>query len=59
MRYQEIIKTVANVNNTAEDEVDKEIRLAIKSAGLQMEPEEFIETVSIITRINNCNKKDR
>lgn len=50
MSYKEIIKTVAKEYNTTANEVDKEIRLAIKSAGLQMEPERFIETVCTMVK---------
>ncbi|MDE5994631.1 MAG: hypothetical protein K2G60_03870 [Oscillospiraceae bacterium] len=58
MSYQKIIKTVARKYNTTVGEVDKEIRLAIKSAGLQMEPEGFIEMVRTIIKIDRCKKAD-
>lgn len=58
MSYKEIIKTVAKEYNTTAGEVDKEIRLAIKSAGLQMEPADFIAMVSTIAKIGRCKKAD-
>lgn len=56
MRYKEIIQTVAKEYNTTANEVDKEIRLAIKSAGLQMEPADFIAMVSTLVKSGKCKK---
>lgn len=56
MSYKEIIKTVAKEYNTTAEEVDKEIRLAIKSTGLQMEPTDFIAMVSTMVKIGRDKK---
>lgn len=42
MSYKSLIKKVAKEHNTTSKEVDYEIREAIKAAGLDMSPEEFI-----------------
>lgn len=42
MRYEKLLEIIAQENNTTPKEVDKEIREAIKSAGLDMPPELFI-----------------
>lgn len=42
MEYEKILKIIALENNTTSEEVDKEIKAAIKSAGLDMPPELFI-----------------
>lgn len=58
MNYKEIIESIAKKHNTTAQEVDKEIRMAIKSAGLDTEPEKFIETLGIITEIETLRKTD-
>jgi len=42
MSYKSLIKRVASEHNTTPKEVDREIRNAIKEAGLDMEPAAFI-----------------
>lgn len=47
MNYKNLIKQVAKEYHTSPDEVDSEIRAAIKAAGLDMEPAEFIAMVAM------------
>ena len=42
MNYKMVINLIAAENNTTPDEVDAEIRKAIKAAGYDIEPEMFI-----------------
>lgn len=42
MEYEKLLEIIAQEHNTTPKEVDKEIKLAIKSAGLDMPPEMFI-----------------
>ena len=42
MKYKKILREVAREYNTTPEEVDSEIRAAIKAAGLNMSPQLFI-----------------
>lgn len=42
MRYQRLLKRIANENNTTPEEVEKEMREALKTAGYDIEPAVFI-----------------
>jgi len=42
MGYRKLLKAVAKQENTTPKEVDREIRAAIKAAGLDMHPATFI-----------------
>ena len=42
MRYQSLLKRIANENNTTPEEVEKEMREALKVAGYDIEPAIFI-----------------
>lgn len=43
MKYKEMLKMVARQENTTPKKVDKEIRKAIKLAGIDINPEAFIK----------------
>lgn len=42
MRYQRLLERIANENNTTPEEVEKEMREALKAAGYDIEPAVFI-----------------
>lgn len=42
MRYQSLLKRIANENNTTPEEVEKEMREALKVSGYDIEPAIFI-----------------
>ena len=42
MRYQRLLKRIANENNTTPEEVEKEMREALKTTGYDIEPAVFI-----------------
>lgn len=42
MRYQSLLEKIANENNTTPEEVEKEMREALKAAGYDIEPAVFI-----------------
>lgn len=54
MNYQKIIKIIAKTHGTTPFEVDKEIRFAINSAGLQTTPAEFIKAVCLIEKLKTA-----
>ena len=43
MKYKEILRQLAIQENVSEKEIEKEMQLAIKAAGLNTTPKEFIE----------------
>lgn len=45
-----IYEKVAEQHNTTPEEVEKEIRLALKLAGIELEPEQFIEMAADLIR---------
>ncbi len=57
MNYRKLIKRIAKANNTTVEEVNREIKSAIKSAGLHIDPKLFIEAVSL-TVINGGFRKN-
>lgn len=46
MSYQKLLKTIAEENRTTEKAVDYEMRKALKSAGINIEPAIFISLVT-------------
>lgn len=42
MTYKKLLKNIAEEYNTTSKEVENQIKLAIKMAGYNMQPEEFI-----------------
>ena len=42
MNYKNLIKQIAAIHNTTQNEVDTQIRKAISKAGYDFEPKEFI-----------------
>lgn len=54
MTYKKLLRIVARENSTTTEEVDKEIRAAIKSAGYDMSPELFIvlTTAKVKSKMN-------
>lgn len=46
MKYQEMLKRLAKENNSTPEEVENEMKSAIKAAGYDMEPAMFIALVS-------------
>ena len=46
MKYQALLKKIAKEYNTTPQEVEKEMRLAIKAAGLTISPALFIARTS-------------
>lgn len=46
MSYQKLLKTIAKENKTTEKAVDYEMRKALKSAGINIEPSIFISLIS-------------
>lgn len=42
MNYKQMLKIIAKTHNTTPEEVDKEMRVAIKTAGYDISPEVFI-----------------
>lgn len=42
MNYKNLIKQIAEIHNTTPNEVDTQIRKAIRDAGYDLEPKEFI-----------------
>lgn len=50
MRYQRLLKRIANENNTTPEEVENEMRKAIQEAGLEIEPSVFIALVTTKVR---------
>lgn len=46
MTYKELLKNVAEEYNTTSKEVEDQIKLAIKMAGYNMEPEKFIKLLT-------------
>lgn len=55
MNYQKILNKIAEENNTSPQNVENEMKIAIKSAGYDMEPEIFIALVT--AKVNSRIKK--
>ena len=45
MNYKQMLKIIAKTHNTTPEEVDREMRAAIKTAGYDISPEVFISLV--------------
>ena len=50
MNYNQILKQIAVKENVSVKEVEKEMQAAIKAAGLDCSPKEFIETTALLVR---------
>ena len=50
MKYNEILKTIAAKENRKPREIEKEMKAALKAAGLECSVKEFIETTSLSIR---------
>ena len=48
MKYEEILNYISIKENVSKEEIEKEMQIAIKSAGLDCSPKDFIE---IMTRL--------
>ena len=56
MKYKEMLKMVARQENTTPEKVDKEIRKAIKSADININPEAFIKMCAMKIKTIYRNK---
>lgn len=54
MSYNELLEAVAKKENTTPEEVDKEMRAALKMAGREMDPALFISLVSAKVKKTIC-----
>ena len=46
MKYKQILKALAQKENVSKKQIEREMIAAIKSAGLNCSPKEFIEEIS-------------
>ena len=55
MDFKKLMQQVAKEEKTTPEEVEKEIRFAIKEAGYDMEPDEFIAyaTMLVVSKMDN------
>ena len=47
MKYRQILEQIATKENTTPKQVEKEMKAALKAAGLDCHPKEFIEKASV------------
>lgn len=57
MNYQELLKRIAEVEDASCENVDAEIKKAIKATGIDIEPMEFITLVLAQTIMENEKNK--
>ena len=50
MTYKEILKQVAIKENVSVREVEKEMQIAIKAAGFDCNPKDFIENIATLVK---------
>ena len=50
MNYNKILRQIADRENISVKEVENEMRIAIKMAGLDCSPKEFIETTARLVK---------
>ena len=53
MRYEDVLKVLAVKNGVTEKEIENEMQLALKLAGLECTVKEFINDVSFFCEQNN------